>query len=137
MIVRQMVAQDMPEVIGIERLSFGEVSGTIQAFLKQNNAVGKVVYDQEVMGFILYELSDIFTVVSFAVHPDHRRKGVGSKMLESLVKKFTPKRKRIELICQESQLSTLNFLKKNGFRAVEILPEHYENSDDGYLMIYQ
>ena len=79
-----------------------------------------VKHEQQVAGFMIYELhKSRLHVLNFAVHEDHRRRGVGTQMLEKLVGKLTDDRRtRILLEVRERNLDAQLFFKAANFRAI-------------------
>lgn len=138
--IRWMIRRDMPEVSAIEEKSF-DFPWSEEEFircLRQRNCVGMVAErDDKVVGFMIYELhKNRLHLLNFAVDPAYRREGVGSAMLEKLTSKLSHKRRhKITLETRESNLPAQLFLKKNGFRAISVLRDFYEDTtEDAYLM---
>ena len=140
--IRWMIRRDMPEVLAIEHASF-EFPWCEEEFLRvlrQRNCIGMVAeYGERVVGFMIYELhKNKLQVLDFATHPEFRRMGVGRQMLAKLVGKLSNHRRtRIALSVRETNLSAQFFYRVQGFRAMEVLREHYaDTGEDGYLMNY-
>jgi GNAT superfamily N-acetyltransferase len=101
--IRWMIRRDMPSVLAIESNSF-EFPWTEEEFircLRQRDCIGMVAErNEEVVGFMIYELHKTrIHVLSFAVHPEFRREGVGKAMTEKLVSKLAyQRRNRIVLV---------------------------------------
>ncbi|MCA9218598.1 MAG: ribosomal protein S18-alanine N-acetyltransferase [Planctomycetales bacterium] len=143
--IRWMIRRDMPEILEIERASF-EFPWTETDFvrsLRQRNCIGMVAEcNERIVGFMIYELHKTrLHILNFAVHPDHRRCGIGSKMTGKLVSKLSnQKRTRILLEVRETNLMAQLFFRKVGFRAISVLRDFYDDSvEDAYLMerLYQ
>ncbi|MEM6687841.1 MAG: ribosomal protein S18-alanine N-acetyltransferase [Planctomycetota bacterium] len=135
-----MIRRDMPAVLGIEQQAF-EFSWTEDDFircLRQRNCIGMVAeVDDEVVGFMIYELHKTrLHILNFAVSEANRRGGVGRAMVDKLLGKLTHERRnRIMLEVRETNLTAQLFFKSIGFRAVSVLRDFYEDSDeDAYLM---
>ncbi|MGC8639798.1 MAG: GNAT family N-acetyltransferase, partial [Isosphaeraceae bacterium] len=73
-----------------------------------------------------------------ATHPDCRRQGIGRQMVNKLVSKLSSQRRnRIALCVRETNLPSQFFFRTVGFRAVEVLREHFpDTGEDGYTMLY-
>jgi ribosomal-protein-alanine N-acetyltransferase len=141
--IRWMMRRDIPEVLDIEEGSF-EFPWVEEEFircLRNRNCTGMVAdHEDRVVGFMIYELHKTrIHVLTFAVAPDCRRRGVGRQMVEKLGKKNTTQRRsRIVLEVRESNLPAQVFFRENGFRAVSVLRGHYEDTpEDAYLMQYR
>lgn len=140
--VRWMIRRDMPEVLGIEHASF-EFPWCEDEFLRvlrQRNCIGMVAEQGErIVGYMIYELHrNRIQVLDFATHPEFRRRGVGRQMVAKLVSKLSSQRRnRIALHVRETNVAAQFFYKVMGFRAVEVLREHFaDTGEDAYGMFY-
>ena len=140
--IRWMIRRDMPEVLAIEHASF-EFPWCEEEFLRvlrQRNCIGMVAeYGERVVGFMIYELHKAkLQVLNFAVAPEFRRQGVGHQMVAKLVGKLSSHRRtRIVLTVRESNLAAQLFYRVQGFRATEVVREHFEDTgEDAYVMQY-
>jgi ribosomal-protein-alanine N-acetyltransferase len=138
-----MIRRDMVEVLQIENRSF-EFSWSEDDFircLRQRNCIGMIAeHNERVVGFMIYELHrNRLHVLNFAVHPDFRRRNVGTQMLKKLVTKLSPQRRsRIMLEVRETNLEAQLFFRDLGFRAVSVLRDFYEDTtEDAYLMQFR
>ena len=141
--IRWMIRRDMPEVLEIESESF-EFPWTDEDFircLRQRNCIGMVAESEgRVHGFMIYELHNTrIHLLNFAVAAQCRRQGVGSRMVDKLVSKLSHQRRtRIALEVRETNLAAQLFFRQNGFRAVSVLKNFYEDSpEDAYVMQYR
>ena len=141
--IRWMIRRDMPEVLAIEDQSF-EFSWTEEDFvrcLRQRNCIGMVAeHDEHVVGFMIYELhKNRLHVLNFAVHPDFRRRRVGSAMVNKLIGKLSQQRRnRILLEIRETNLDAQLFFRDSGFRAISVLRDFYDDTtEDAYLMQFR
>ncbi len=141
--IRWMIRRDMPSVLSIEEASF-EFPWSEEDFvncLRQRNCIGMVAeLDDRVVGFMVYELhKNRLHLLNFAVAPDMRRRGVGHAMVEKLVGKLSlDRRNRIMLEVRETNLAAQLFFRSAGFRAISVLRDFYEDTEeDAYLMQYR
>ena len=138
--IRWMIRRDMAEVLQIEKESF-EFPWSEDDFircLRQRNCIGMVAeHDDRVAGFMIYELHRTrLHVLNFAVHPAHRRAGIGTMMVDKLVYKLTShRREKITLAVRERNLAAQVFFRSHGFSATRLLHNYYEDSgEDAYQM---
>jgi ribosomal-protein-alanine N-acetyltransferase len=131
------------QVMQIEQASF-EFPWTEEEFircLRQRDCIGMVAErNEEVVGFMIYELHKTrIHILSFAVHPEFRREGVGKAMTEKLVSKLAyQRRNRIVLEVRETNLSAQLFFRQLGFRATGVLKDFYEDTpEDAFLMQFR
>ena len=141
--IRWMIRRDMPEVLKIEHASF-EFNWTEEDFLaclRQRNCIGMVAeHDNRVVGFMIYELHKTkLHILNFAVAPAFRRLAVGAQMIEKLINKLSQQRRQeIVLEVRETNLTAQLFYQSQGFRAVNVLRNHYADSaEDAYVMQYR
>lgn len=141
--IRWMIRRDMLEVLEIENSCF-EFPWSEDDFircLRQRNCIGMVAdCDDKVVGFMIYELHKTrLHILNFAVHSEHRRLGVGQRMVDKLSAKLSSgRRSRIVLEVRETNLDAQLFFRKQGFRAVSVLRDFYEDTtEDAYLMQYR
>jgi len=141
--IRWMVREDTPAVLNIEAASFENPwsEETLIRTLRNREVIGMVAeLADEVVGVMIYELhKNRLHLIKFAVAPQARRQGIGSTMIENLVSKLShDRRNRIMLEVSESNLAALLFFKSQGFRAIKILRDYYEDTtEDAYLMQYR
>lgn len=140
--IRWMIRRDMPEVLAIEHGSF-EYPWCEEEFLRvlrQRNCIGMVAeLGERIVGYMIYELHrNRITVLDFATHPEFRRQGIGRQMVAKLVGKLSSQRRnRIVVSLRETNLPAQLFFRIVGYRAVEVLREHYQDSgEDAYCMQY-
>lgn len=141
--IRWMIRRDMLDVIRIEGECF-EFPWSDEDFvrcLRQRNCIGMVAeHDDRVAGFMIYELHKTrIRVLNFAVAPEYQRRGVGSQMVAKLIAKLSAQqRSRVILEVRETNLGAQIFFRENGFRAVTILRNYYDDTpEDAYLMQFR
>jgi [ribosomal protein S18]-alanine N-acetyltransferase len=89
---------------------------------------------------MIYELHKTrLHLLNLAVSKDYRRRGVGAQMLAKLTAKLsTQRRTRILLEVRETNLPAQVFFRTQGFRAVSVLRDFYDDTtEDAYLMQYR
>ncbi len=95
--IRWMIRRDMPDVLAIEQAGFAMPWGEDDFIrcLRQRNCIGMVAErDERIVGYMLYLLhKNRLELINLAVHPDHRRTGVGRAMLEKLFGKMDRQRR--------------------------------------------
>lgn len=141
--IRWMIRRDISEILAIEQASF-DFGWTEEYFLStlcQPNYINIVAeHDNKVTGFMIYELyKNHLHIMNFAVHPNFRRRGVGRTMVEKIINKLSQRcRKKITLELRETNVQAQIFFQLQGFMAVGVLRQHYEDSgEDAYLMQYR
>lgn len=143
--VRWMIRRDMPEVLAIEASSFAGDAWTEEYFLRclrTKNVIGMVAeLGDSVYGYIVRQFyKDTVHLCNFAVHPDHRRRGVGAAMIEKAKSKLSETRRyRIIADVAESNLPAQLFFRAQGFRCTKVIrggcPSR-AGAEDAYRMVY-
>jgi len=142
--IRYQIRCDMPEVLQIERASFGEFAWTEEDFLhcqRQRNCIGMVAEqrDGKVVGYMFYELHDgKLHIVKFAVAPDVQGTGVDAQMVAKLVSKLksaqtseSKMRNRITVIVPADREDGIDFFLGHGFVLLHSLPGYYPTRESG------
>lgn len=145
--IRWLIRCDMPCVLDIENKSFrySWSEGDFMDVLRQRNCIGMVAEQSyaggcAVNGFVIYELcKSKLRILNFAVHPDHRRRGVGRAMIHRLKEKLSVQRRvQLCMMLSEDNDGGHLFLKAMGFRCVGIERGAYAPpiNRDGYRFVY-
>ena len=141
--IRWMIRADMPSVLAIEELSF-ENPWSEEEFirtLRGRNVIGmSIENDNCVIGYVIYEFyENRLHLLNLAVHPNHRRNGVGKALIEKLQSKLSVERRnRITCEVRETNINAQLFMRLQGFRAISVLRDFYDDiTEDAYLMQYR
>jgi len=92
---------------------------------------------QKVVGYCgLYKVLDQADITNIAVHPDYRKKGLASLMLDNIIKYCTNcTLSFITLEVRQSNQSAINLYKKYGFNEVGLRKNYYaDNHENAILM---
>jgi ribosomal-protein-alanine N-acetyltransferase len=141
--IRWMIMRDRASVLAIESEVFSNPwsQDDFIRCLRQRNCIGMVAeQDDRVVGFMIYELhKNRLHILNFAVSQGSRRAGIGRQMLEKLIGKLHPERRKcIMLEVRETNLAAQLFFRRFGFRAIRVLRGFYDDSaEDAYLMQLQ
>lgn len=105
-------------------------TNNIEEIINNKEIIGYYILDK-LVGFIifkkLYETIDILYVV---VEPDYRKKGIGSKLLNEIIKMEC---KHIMLEVNTKNIAAINIYKKNNFKIINTRKKYYK-TDDAYVM---
>lgn len=143
--LRWMIRRDMPEVVAIEQASY-ECPWDEEEFwarLRSRNTIGMVAErDGVVVALMIYEIyKDRIELINLAVHPDHRRLGIGAALLHKLQAKLSPdyvstRRNTVECCVCEANLDGHLFMQSMGFRCVGIWPDWYDDGSSAYRFVF-
>ncbi|MEA2077678.1 MAG: ribosomal protein S18-alanine N-acetyltransferase [Candidatus Marinimicrobia bacterium] len=138
--IREMNADDVPEVIKIERASFNEPWAEIHFYFDLYTKTSYdwvVVEDKELCGYLCFwKIKDELHINNIAVKESKQRRGVAQKMLDKLTI-FAEKHRAsmMTLEVSEHNKKAQNFYKKNGFEQVGIRPKYYEHDQADALIL--
>ena len=143
-VIRRMTLEDLPVVMHIDGLSLPtpwsernfryELIENLASQLLVAEASGK---DAQVLGFIgFWILVDEAHISTIAVHPDHRRRGIGGLLLRGAIQMAIPLgANMITLEVRQSNIGAINLYAKQGFQVVGRRREYYrDNHEDAILM---
>lgn len=139
---RWMIRRDLPEAMAIEHSSQTHpwLENDFLVMLRQRRTIGMVCeHDSRVLGYIVYTCHRKQVLIdNLAVHPDHRREGVGRVMVGRLIGKLEcQRRNQIMVNVRESDLATQLFLQRLGFLAFHIYYGYFVDNDEAaYEMVY-
>jgi ribosomal-protein-alanine N-acetyltransferase len=139
--IRPMTVADLPAVQLIERSSF-TTPWPPQAYRQELEANRLAAYlvgeiGEEVVAYGgVWLMVDEAHVTTFAVHPRYRRRGIGERLLLSLLDLSIARRAReATLEVRLSNLAARRLYEKYGFRPVGIRPRYYsDNQEDALIM---
>ncbi len=125
-----MLLSDIPEVLRIERLSFTTPWSRI-SFLEEIHAINSIAIVAQFKDIIIgYACARYFLdechLLNLAVHPDYRRLGVASSLLEDLFDRLKDKGCiYFYLEVRISNYSSRKLYEKFGFKTVGIRKKYY------------
>jgi ribosomal-protein-alanine N-acetyltransferase len=139
--IRPMAIADLPAVQLIERASF-TTPWPPQAYrqeLESNRLAAYLIGEigDEIVAYGgVWLMVDEAHVTTFADHPRYRRRGIGERLLLSLIDLSIARRAReATLEVRLSNLGARRLYEKYGFRPVGIRPRYYsDNQEDALIM---
>uniref|UniRef100_A0A7C4H8Z9 Ribosomal-protein-alanine N-acetyltransferase n=1 Tax=Staphylothermus marinus TaxID=2280 RepID=A0A7C4H8Z9_STAMA len=141
LIIREFNLGDIDSVLDIENKSFSEkMRYDREVFIKlyrRNPDLFLVAqYRDRIVGYIIAShIEDFGHIISIAVHPYYRNRGIGSKLLNAIEDKLLSKGVRlISLEVSVSNNTALKLYRKHGYEPVKILKNYYGH-EDAVLMI--
>lgn len=135
-----MQEEDLNEVLEISTMSLKE-SWTLDSFTKElTNPLAKYIvakYDDKTVGFAgVWTIVDEGHITNIAVHPDYRKKGIGSQLVNSLIEHSSKWGcNALTLEVRASNTPAKNLYKKFDFVEEGIRKNYYkDNKEDAIIM---
>jgi len=141
LVIQKMSKEDVDQVAGLEKICFSDPwsKETFMEELQLKLAIPLVVkLEEKVVGYTcLWHLDDQLEVANFAVSPDHRKKGVGEKLMKRILVEAKERGcKSIVLSVRESNQGAVNLYTKFGFVEVGRRKKYYRlPTEDALTMV--
>lgn len=141
--IRQLTSSesDIDQIVEIETLSFNKYDAySKDNFLRWLGYTPDLCLVAEIDGRIAGDMitriqDDKAELASLAIHPDFRRRGVGSELLEETVRRvMTYGIDQIDLEVRKTNLNGFRFWKKMGFILTGEQPGFYEDGETAFQM---
>jgi ribosomal-protein-alanine N-acetyltransferase len=138
-IIRRADEADLPAILQIEQASFEspwsldyfkhELFNPITHFYVIEN-------DHMVLGYIVsWLIVDELHIANVAIHPQFRKAGLGSKLLNYVLEMGQKQRvKSVTLEVNEKNLPAINLYARFNFKPIGRRLKYYENRDDALIM---
>jgi ribosomal-protein-alanine N-acetyltransferase len=150
--IRWMTPKDIDEVLQIEYGSFEDVwtADDFKKHLSKKTCVVMLAYrgnanSLQTVGYFAYQQDRTsFTLLKIAVHPDHRRHGIGTQMLDKLMSKLMGScRIRATAMVRDRDVISQKFFRAMSWRSEKVLRRYFPpeedlklEADDGILFAY-
>lgn len=142
---------DLEEIIHINRVSLPEnypVGYFVQLIKDWHESSVVGIYNNQLVGYVITRIENFsFTgflsgrfpkshVISVAVLPEFRGKGIGKKMMIEVIKKVNVdgKLKEMTLEVRRSNVPAISMYEKMHFSKTKILDNYYRDGEGAYLM---
>lgn len=138
--IRQFKKSDLPELQLIERVCFKREAYPPELFLSYSilhpNTFLVAELEGKVIGYTIgRKLDELAEVISIAVLPEFRRRGIGSALwlrLRDELKEMGVKTVRLHV--RVSNEPAIRFYEKFGFERTRLEPSYYSDGEDAWLM---
>jgi ribosomal-protein-alanine N-acetyltransferase len=141
--IREMKLFDVPWILKIESISFSTPWSKLDFLNEISNpfSITKVALrDSEVVGYICVNcIIDEGHILNLAVHPDTRRKGIATGLVEKVLDELRKKMcKFLYLEVRVSNIGAIRFYESFGFVSTGIRKEYYTlPREDAVIMMLE
>jgi ribosomal-protein-alanine N-acetyltransferase len=133
--IRHFLFSDLDSILQIESQSFPKSPYDWTTFLNLHTLYPEtfLVYvhtdhdrkEEEILGYIIFTQEG--HIISIAVHPLDRRKGIGTQLLQRAMR--IPHLKKVWAEVRKSNQGAQAFYNKLGFQIAGVVPNYYGNED--------
>ena len=139
--IRQLSYSDLPQVIAIERRSFPTPWSLAMFVLELSKPSGICLAAENDEGLIGYlvcaRYDDVWHLMNVAVHPDKRRRGVATDLIERLFDEGGDGA-RFTLEVRVSNAPAIEMYRRFGFRSAGRRRRYYhDNGEDALIMWFE
>jgi [ribosomal protein S18]-alanine N-acetyltransferase len=136
--LRRLGYSDLPSVISIERRSFPTPWSLAMFVLELSKPSGICLAAEDSEGLIGYlvcaRYDDVWHLMNVAVHPDHRRRGIATELIEKLFDEAGAGA-RFTLEVRVSNSPAIEMYRRFGFRSAGRRRRYYhDNGEDALIM---
>jgi len=143
--IRRACQKHCKQISKIESESFPTpwTLAEISKFIKDEDVLAFVAEteEEEIVGYmyITRDGPDYYEIINIAVKEEYRRKKVATQMVEQLKKAVFTKANNglLQAIIVDYNLQAHLFFKDLGFRAVQILTDHYDSDNDNQAYVFE
>ncbi len=135
-----MSESDLPQVLAIEQVSFPLPYSKNLFLMELNLNIAHLVVACEgetILGYMdFWHVDTELTVINVAVHPQSRGLGVGSYLMEYLIKYGTEyKVEQVFLDVRESNTAAIALYKKFGLKPIDVRRGYYQDNEEDALVM--
>jgi [ribosomal protein S18]-alanine N-acetyltransferase len=135
---------DLARILQIEHASFGKDAYDRNLFAELRHKCGELFLvatrGRKICGYAVAciggrSASDRAELVSIAVDPKLRGKGIASALMDSMLRRLRRRRvARFHLMVKVTNHAAIRFYKRYGFQKSRIVRRYYEDGADGWRM---
>lgn len=142
MLIREMTEADLDAVYIIEEETFSEPwskASFLDSLSDSNNCYLVVVLDGSIIGYCgYYGVIPEAYICNVAIDKNHRRLGLGYKMLEELIKQaYSRGITSMTLEVRVSNRPAIELYKRLGFKQEGIRKDFYKNPDEDAIIMWK
>lgn len=108
-------------------------------FLREPAEVWATQSPTDILTAFLYfwRVPDGFEIIDIGAHPDFRKRGLATLLLQALIVEARANQKNIFLEVAQGNLAARNLYAKLGFAVSQIRPDYYANREAAYVLVWK
>ncbi|MGQ9470002.1 MAG: ribosomal protein S18-alanine N-acetyltransferase [Nitrososphaerales archaeon] len=138
LMLRRCKEKDLNQVLKIERICFKhpyDYSTFLYFLMREPDGFYVAEENGRIIGYVISSvISGKGIIISIAVIPEFRRKGIGSKLMEESLNFLSKKVDYVELQVRISNIEAISFYKKLGFKEIGLISNYYSDGEDALIM---
>ena len=139
--VRRLTYADLPHVVAIERRAFPAPWSLAMFVLELSKPSGICLAADdsgEVVGYLICSRYDtVWHVMNVSTHPERRRLGIATAMLEALLARIGDPGAQLTLEVRRSNAAAIALYEGLGFRAAGVRRRYYQDNGEDALVMWR
>jgi len=136
--LRRCEKKDLDQVLKIERVCFKhpyDYSTFLNFLVKEPHGFYVAEENDRIIGYVISSLKyGKGVIISIAVLPEFRRRGIGSKLMKESLNFLSKSVDYVELQVKVSNTEAISFYRKLGFKETGLIPNYYQEGEDALIM---
>ena len=136
--IRLATASDLERVMEIENLCFDSCWSQLQFSASLKDLFLVFIEEKAILGFLIActcEIARRAIIMRIAVHPDHRHRGIASKLISAALDYFRQRNlKCVELDVEIVKNGAIKLYEKFGFQVMRLATVNYDE-DTSFLIM--
>ena len=105
--------------------------------LKNNDNIFEISDDDDLIGYIIFHISDDFTdIYKLFIRDNDKRKGYATMLLNKVIElsnRYNSKKLMVEV--RSNNIVAIKFYNKNGFNKISLRKDYYKNPKDDAIIL--
>jgi [ribosomal protein S18]-alanine N-acetyltransferase len=139
--IRRLTYADLPQVIAIERRAFPAPWSLAMFVLELSKPSGiclVAVRERRLVAYMVCSRYDtIWHIMNIAVHPEERRTGLATALLEELFRRAGGEDERYTLEVRTSNVSAISLYERFGFLRAGTRRRYYQDNGEDALIMWR
>jgi len=137
-LIREALAEDIEQIINIEKESFTRPwskDSFLNEFEKNFSMFYVYVLDETVVGYaIIWHIGEMAEIANIAISKSYRGKGLGEDILRFVINKL-PFIKEIFLEVEDGNNPAISLYQKFGFKEIRVIDNYYGMGRNALVMV--